>query len=81
MTTSVPRTMNQAKPTVVIKSQRREMFLSVNPYGFNDSRRPVFCKIKVAYAGAGMKPTAIMTKNRIEPYGMRSSKRREPLTN
>jgi hypothetical protein len=30
--------MNHAKPAVVIKSQRSDMFLSVNPYGCNERR-------------------------------------------
>src|SRR2546421_9643461 len=54
MTTNVPRTMNHAKAAVVIKSQRSDMFLSVNPYGFNEPRYTSFCRIKVAYAGAGI---------------------------
>src|SRR5260370_14932531 len=54
ITTNVPRTINHAKPTVVIKSQRSDKFLNVNPYGFNEPRYTTFCKIRVAYAGAGI---------------------------
>src|SRR6266480_1592296 len=54
MTTNVPRTINHAKPAVVTKSQRSDKFLSVNPYGFNEPRYTSFCRIKVAYAGAGI---------------------------
>src|SRR6266446_5842245 len=38
MTTNVPSTMNHTKPTVVMKSQRHDKFLSVNPYGVNVPR-------------------------------------------